>query len=131
MTEEGLAWYATLTKPALTPPGEVFGPVWAVLYTLMAVAAVRVWVAKRTAKRSHALGMFAVQLTLNLAWSPIFFGLHRPDIAFVVIIGLWFAILFTIMAFVRVDKLAAWLLAPYFVWVSFATYLNGALYALN
>lgn len=125
-------WYVALAKPALTPPGWVFGPVWTALYALMGVAAFLVW--KRGWRRREvriALAVFAVQLALNALWSFLFFGWHAPGIALVEIAFLWLAILATIVAFTRISRAAARLLVPYIAWVSFAAYLNYALWALN
>lgn len=121
-------WYPSLVKPSWTPPSWVFGPVWTVLYALMAVAAWLVW---RKAGWCGALGMFAVQLALNAAWSPLFFGLHRIGLALADIALLWIAIIATLVAFAKQSPLAAWLLVPYLLWVSFATALNFTLWRLN
>lgn len=115
-------WYATLPKPSWTPPGWVFGPVWSVLYTLMAIAAWLVW--RKTGWQNLALGVFAVQLLLNALWSPLFFGLHRPDLAFADLVLLWVAIVATCIMFWRVSPLAGVLFLPYIAWVSFAGVLN-------
>lgn len=123
-------WYATLAKPAWTPPGWVFGPVWTVLYAAMGVAAWLVW-RSATAVRDRALTLFAVQLALNVAWSWLFFGLRRIDLALVEILVLWAAIAATTAAFARARAGAAWLLVPYLAWVSFAAVLNAALLRLN
>ena len=124
-------WYAALNKPAWNPPGWVFGPVWSALYTMMAVAAWLVWrQAGFTAARGPLLA-FLAQLALNAAWTPLFFGLHWPGVAFAEIILLWSAIAWTIAAFWRVHRAAAWLLAPYLAWVSFAAVLNATLWRLN
>jgi len=125
-------WYAELVKPALNPPGWVFGPVWSGLYALMGIAAFLVW-KKGWARRDVkiALGIFLVQLALNTAWSVIFFGLHSPGMALTEIGFLWAAIVITIIAFAKISKPAAWLLAPYLAWVSFATYLNLGIWMLN
>ncbi len=125
-------WYAGLVKPALNPPGWVFGPVWTLLYLLMGVAAWLVWrEGWGKIEVKVALGFFALQLILNAAWSLIFFGGHNPAVALLEILALWLAILGTIIAFARVSKPAAWLLVPYLLWVSFATYLNFAIWLLN
>lgn len=123
-------WYPTLIKPAWTPPGWVFGPVWTVLYAAMAVAAWLVW-RSSTAVRESALMLFALQLALNVAWSWLFFGFKRIDLALVEILVLWAAIAVTIAAFARARVAAAWLLMPYLAWVSFAAVLNAALLGLN
>lgn len=125
-------WYTTLVKPALNPPAWVFGPVWTTLFVLMGVAAFLVW--RRGWGRHEvrvALGIFLVQLVLNTFWSIIFFGMHDPGTALIEIVFLWLAILATILAFARVSPTAAWLLAPYLLWVSFASYLNYSIWMLN
>ncbi|HEX6307718.1 MAG TPA: TspO/MBR family protein [Longimicrobiales bacterium] len=124
-------WYDQLAKPAWTPPGAVFGPVWTVLYALMAVAAWLVWKRRRDAPVGFALAMFALQLVLNAAWSWLFFGLERPDLALVDIAVLWCAILVTTIAFWRVRPVAGGLLLPYIAWVTFAAALNWQIWQLN
>lgn len=124
-------WYAALRKPAWNPPGWLFGPVWTALYTMMAVAAWLVWRQGGWAKQRRPLLIFLAQLALNALWTPLFFGLHQPGVAFAEIILLWLAIAWTIAAFWREHRLAAGLLAPYLAWVSFAAVLNGTLWRLN
>ena len=106
-------WYANLNKPFFTPPDWLFGPVWTILYLLMAISAFIVW-QKGLAKPDvrAALILYLIQLILNTLWSVIFFGLKLPLAAFIEIILLWSAISFTILAFVRVSMLAAMLLVP-------------------
>lgn len=126
------AWYANLAKPDFAPPNWIFAPVWTMLFALMGVSAFLIW--KRGLKGKDvkiALGIFVGQLVLNVLWSIIFFGLRNPLGAFVEIIFLWLAILATISAFSKISKLAAWLLVPYILWVSFAAYLNFAVWNLN
>lgn len=123
-------WYANIIKPTLNPPAWVFGPVWTTLFVLMGIAAFLVW-KKNDKKIKIALGIFIGQLVLNTLWSFVFFGLHNPGGALVEIVFLWFAILATIIAFFRISKPAAWLLLPYILWVSFAAYLNFAIWSLN
>lgn len=125
-------WYAGLVKPTLNPPSWVFGPVWITLYFLMGIAAFLVWrkgFERRDVKM--ALGIFGVQLFLNAIWSIIFFGLHNPFWAFIEIIVLWLAIVWTIVVFYRISKPAAYLLLPYILWVSFAGYLNYSIWMIN
>jgi translocator protein len=122
------AWYASIAKPAWNPPNAIFGPVWTVLYVLMAVSAWLVW---RRAGFSGALGLFVIQLALNALWSYLFFGLHRPDFAFFDILVLWAAILAVVLLFWRVDPTAGALMLPYLAWVSFAACLNYTLWKLN
>ena len=124
-------WYASLKKPSWNPPGWIFGPVWTALYTMMAVAAWLVWRQGGFAARRGPLLTFLAQLALNALWTPLFFGLHWPGVAFAEIILLWLAIAWTIAAFWRVHRASAWLLAPYLAWVSFAAVLNGSLWKLN
>jgi len=121
-------WYQALAAPPLAPPGWLFGPVWAVLYALMAVAAWRVW---RVAGLDAAIAVYGLQLALNAAWSGLFFGLRRPGLAFAELAALWLAILATIVLFRRRDAVAAWLLAPYLAWVTFAGYLNAGFWVLS
>ncbi len=124
-------WYAALNKPAWNPPAWIFGPVWTALYAMMAVAAWLVWKRGGFAAHRQALTLFLIQLVLNASWTPLFFGLHRPGVAFVEIIFLWLAIAATLAAFCPINRVAAWLLAPYLAWVSFATVLNFAIWRLN
>ncbi len=126
-------WYAGLTKPPFNPPNGIFGPVWSILYTLMAIAAWRVWRAGRNDGRSVtcALALFAVQLVLNVAWSVVFFGAQSPGVGLVVIVLMLAAILATTVAFGRFDRWAALLMVPYIAWVSFATVLNASIWWLN
>lgn len=124
-------WYPTIAKPWFTPPDWVFGPVWTVLYVMMGVAAWRVWSRASARARREPLALFALQLALNLAWSVVFFGAHRIGGAVVVIVTLEAAILATLIAFRRVDGLAATLLLPYALWVAFAAVLNIAVWRLN
>jgi translocator protein len=121
-------WYANLNKPSWNPPSWVFGPVWTLLYAMMAVAGWLVW--KRVGWGT-AMICFAVQLGLNLAWSFIFFAAHQPGLAFLEIILLWLAIAATIVSFSAVSKTAAGLLVPYLLWVSFAAALNFTIWRLN
>ena len=125
-------WYPALAKPSWTPPNAVFGPVWTVLYLLMAVAAWLVWrKAGGLGAARLPLALFAVQLALNAAWSVLFFGLRMPGLAFGELVVLWLAIAATLAAFRRVVPAAGLLLAPYLAWVTFAGALNFALWRLN
>ena len=130
-------WYVELVKPALNPPAWVFGPVWTTLFALMGIAAFLVWssYAKATEDKKKgvklALTLFGIQLVLNILWSIIFFGLHSPGGALTLFVFLWLAIFATMIAFAKISRPAAWLLAPYIVWVSFAAYLNYAIWMLN
>ena len=124
-------WFAALEKPFFNPPSWLFAPVWTILYIAMGVAAWRIWCLAATVARSQALRQFCIQLALNAAWTPVFFGAHALAGGLVVIVLMWFAIAVTIQRFHPLDKAAAWLLAPYLAWVSFATLLNVAVLALN
>ncbi len=126
------AWYLTIQKPSFTPPNWVFGPVWIVLYLLMGIAAFLVW-QKGLGHRAVRIALiwFLVQLALNAAWSPVFFGLHRIGLALLVIVLLWVAIAVTVHRFFRISPPAGWLLMPYLFWVSFAVILNASIWSLN
>jgi len=124
-------WYVELAKPAWNPPDWLFGPVWTVLYIMMAVAAWLVWQRGGWKVQRGPLTLYLVQLALNALWTPLFFGLQRPGLAFAEILVLLVAILATIAAFWRVRLIAALLLIPYALWASFATVLNFTLWRLN
>ena len=124
-------WYPSLRKPSWNPPAWVFGPVWTALYLSMAIAAWLVWRRVGWRGASRAMVLFGVQLALNAAWSPLFFGLRSPLAGLVDIVALWVAIAATLVAFIRIAPLAGALLVPYWLWVSFATSLNAAIWSLN
>lgn len=122
-------WYSFLTKPAWTPPNWLFGPVWTLLYTAMAIAAWLIWrQAGSVAAARVPLALFTIQLLFNLSWTLIFFGQHLPEVAFLDIIFLWLAILATLLTFWRIRPLAGWLLLPYLIWVTFAAALNYSIW---
>lgn len=125
-------WYATLNKPIFTPPNWLFAPVWTSLYILMGIAAYLIW-RKGFENREVkiALGIFFIQLVLNAIWTPLFFGLHWLLFAFIEIVILWLFILWTIIRFYKISSVAALLLIPYFLWVSFASILNFSFWLLN
>ncbi len=126
------AWYQGLKKAPFNPPAYVFGPAWTTLYTLMGIAVGLIWQkGLKNKKVKPALYVFAVQLALNILWSIAFFGMRSPLAGVVVIVCLWFAIIETIRRFYPLNKAAAWLLAPYICWVSFAAVLNAAVWILN
>lgn len=118
-------WYAMLTKPIFTPPTWVFGPVWIVLYFLMALALYRAVIKKASLK------WFFIQLVLNVVWSYLFFGLHEIGLALVEIVVLLGAIVATILEFQKKDMLAVKLLIPYAAWVAFAMILNLFIWLYN
>jgi len=124
-------FYAELVRPDWAPPSSVFGPVWAMLYALMGVAAWLVWRVGGFRAARGALSLFLVQLALNGLWSWLFFGWQRGALAFADIMFLWVMIVATIVAFRRVSLLAAALLVPYLLWVSYAAMLNYAVWQLN
>jgi translocator protein len=122
-------WYQTLRRPVFAPPDWLFGPVWAALYIMMAVAAWLAW--RREGMRGSAQPLFAFQLVLNLAWTALFFGMTWIGAALVEIIILWIAIAATAIAFQRISRLAALLLIPYLLWVAYAAALNAGFWAMN
>jgi benzodiazapine receptor len=124
-------WYATLAKPTWNPPNWVFAPVWTTLYVMMAVAAWFIWTRRDQPGARLALGLFGVQLALNTLWSFLFFGMENPGAAMFEIVLLWIALVATIAAFREISPVAAWLLTPYLLWVSFASCLNFAIWRLN
>ena len=117
-------WFVDLVKPSLYPPPQVFGIVWSVLYVVIGIALTLVISARGAPGRGLAIGAFMVQLLLNLAWSPLFFGAHQMVAALALLVVLDLAIVVTIVLFRRVRPLAAWLLLPYLAWCLFATLLN-------
>lgn len=124
-------WFRELNKPSWNPPSAVFGPVWTLLYTMMAVAAFLVWRKAGFQAAALPLTLFLVQLALNGTWSWLFFGLQRPALALVDIVVLWVAIAGTAWAFRSHSPIASAMLLPYLAWVSFATALNAAIVRLN
>ena len=124
-------FYARLEQPAWAPPARVFGPVWTTLYLLMALSAWLVWRERGWARARGALGLFVLQLAFNALWSWLFFAWHRGALALADIVVLWLLIVATMVAFARIRRLAAWLLAPYLAWVSFAAALNASVWLRN
>ena len=120
--------YRALDLPPFAPPTWLFGPVWTVLYVMIAVAGWRAW---RDGAGAAALALWGVQLALNLAWTPLFFAADRYGWALVDIVALLVAIAATVAVFRRTSALAAWLMVPYAVWAAFATTLNAAIVVLN
>jgi benzodiazapine receptor len=124
-------WYLTINKPSFNPPSWLFGPVWSVLYTLMAIAFWLVWKTKDMPSKTFAMQLFLIQLALNLLWSFLFFYFKTPFWAFLEIILMWTTILFTIIYFYKINPWSAYILIPYLLWVGFATILNGSIWILN
>ena len=124
-------WYQALAKPSFNPPDWVFAPVWTTLYFLMGVSGWRVW--RRSALRATrgALALFGLQLFLNFAWSVLFFGFQRIDLALIDIAILFVAIVANMIVFWRIERLATLLLVPYAAWVVFAIVLNVSIWLLN
>lgn len=124
-------WFADLAKPALYPPGFVFGVVWTLLYALMGVAIARVLAYPPGRDLQRAALLFAAQLVLNLIWSTLFFKLHLLGPSFALILVILAAALATTFAFARLDRIAAWLLVPYLAWLCFAAGLAFRIWQLN
>ncbi len=121
-------WYESLAKPSWTPPDWLFPIAWTILYILMALAAARV---ASLGVAPLALALWALQITLNAVWTPVFFGLGRIGTGAAIIGALWLAVLATLVTFWQADMAAGWMLAPYFVWVTYAGALNVAIWRLN
>lgn len=124
-------WYRGLAKPSWNPPDWAFAPAWAVLYIMIAVSGWMVWREAGFAGATLPLAVYGVQLLFNAGWSAVFFGLKRPDLAFVEVVGLWLSILATIIVFLPISTTAGLLLLPYLAWVSFAATLNFTIWRLN
>lgn len=126
------SWYASIVKPSFNPPGFLFGPVWTTLYTLMGISLYIVWMEGLSGKRvTTAVIIFGIQLGLNTVWSFLFFGLRSPFLGLVEIIILWVFIAATIVLFHRISRPAAYLLVPYILWVTFASFLTYTIWTLN
>jgi len=126
-----MGWYNDLVKPIFTPEGQIFRPVWTVLYTTMAFSAWRLWMMVRVSEQKRVFSLFFLQLVLNVAWPFVFFRIRDIGLSFMVIILLLFAIVGTIYAFRRIDQMASYLLYPYAFWVCFATILNAEIWVMN
>lgn len=124
-------WYASLEKAPFNPPNWIFGPVWTILYFLMAVSLFLILEKKIKKQKTVLIALFIIQLVLNFLWSLIFFGLHQPAIAFLEIELLWIAIALLIIDSWKYSKSAAILLVPYLLWTSFASLLNLYIVVLN
>ena len=124
-------WFDSLNKPFLNPPDWLFAPVWTVLYILIAISFILFIKGGMTKEKRLPLAFFIIQMLLNFAWSPVFFGLENIGGALAIIIFMWLFILLTVIFFFKHSKLASILLVPYLVWVSFAFYLNFSYLVLN
>jgi tryptophan-rich sensory protein len=125
-------WYASLTKPSWTPPNWAFPVVWNILYAMMGVSLWLLWDRSTDAPaRRTAITLFLLQVALNAAWSPVFFGLHQTRWALAIIVVMSITIAATIVAAWRPQRIAAWLLIPYLAWVVYATSLNAGIVMLN
>ena len=132
LTRDATEVYATtINKPPLAPPGIVFPIVWTILYALMGIGAARVAASPKGKGRAVALNLFVIQLVVNFFWSFFFFNAQAFGFAAIWLVLLWVLVLLMIIAFWRVDRLAAWLQIPYLIWLTFAAYLNFAVYLLN
>jgi translocator protein len=128
---EANPWFAALTKPDAYPPGFVFGIAWTILYTMLGIAVALVWNARGAPRRGLALGLFALQLAANLAWSPLFFRYHQIEPAFWLVVVIFVLALATTIVFGSIRRLAAWLMVPYLAWLGFAAVLNWRVHELN
>ena len=124
-------WYQALAKPSFNPPDWVFAPVWTTLYFLMGVSGWRIWRRRASRATRGALALFGLQLFLNFAWSVLFFGFQRIDLALIDIVILFVAIVANMILFWRIERLATLLLVPYAAWVVFAIVLNVSIWLLN
>ena len=131
LTREGVEAFRQLEQSALTPPGIVFPIVWTILYALMGISLARIWLAPDSPERTRGLSLFLFQLIFNFFWSIFFFNMQAFGLSFLWILGLWVLIGLMIRSFFKVDTMAAWLQVPYFLWVTFAAYLNYTVWQLN
>lgn len=131
LTRDGVQAIDRLSQSALTPPSWVFPVVWTILYGLMGISSVRIWMAGDSPERTKGLSLYLFQLIFNFFWSIFFFNMHAFGFSLLWLLGLWALILLMIQSFYKVDRLAAWLQIPYFLWVTFAAYLNYVVWQLN
>ena len=130
-TSSDSSWYKGINKPSFNPPSWIFGPVWTLLFTLMGVSLYLVWTSSNSNIKLIALIFFVIQFFFNVAWSYFFFGLGNPLYSFIEILFLLVLIFLTAFYFFKVNKIAGYLLIPYFLWVSFAAFLNYSILRLN
>lgn len=132
LTKDNMIMFEVIDKPPLAPPQWLFPVVWTILYILMGVASYLVYKSKApSAEKTVALTFYAIQLVFNFVWSLIFFNLENYLLAFVWLCALWLLIVITTVRFFAINKAAGWLMLPYILWVTFAGYLNYAIYMLN
>ena len=132
LTREGTKIYQqTIAQPPLSPPGWVFPVVWTILFALMGISAARIYLTPPSKERSRGLNLFIAQLVVNFFWSPVFFNLQAFGFAFLWLLMLWGLVLWMIFTFRKVDPTAAKLQIPYFLWLTFAAYLNLGVWFLN
>ncbi len=124
-------WYTTINRPTFNPPNWIFMPVWTILFILIGLSFYLVWKKDFGKNKKTAIGIYAIQLILNLLWSLMFFGLESPIYGLITILILWIFIVANIISFFKITKTAGYLLFPYLAWVSFATILNAAILMLN
>ena len=124
-------WYDSLIKPTWNPPDWVFAPVWTILYLMIGIAGYWFWQDGKGKNKIAGYSMYGLQIFLNLLWSPLFFGLKSPGASLVDILALFVVIILTVVCFMRVSRRAAYIMAPYGLWVGYACSLNAALYLLN
>ena len=128
----GMEAYSTsVMKPALTPPGWLFGVVWSILYALMGIGAAKIWMSSESTAKNRGLNLYVAQLIVNFFWSLIFFNAQAFGFAFVWLLLLWVLVLLMIVHFYKVDKKAAVLQIPYLLWLTFAAYLNLGVWIMN
>lgn len=132
LSREGMRVFGqTAVQPPLSPPAWLFPVVWTILYGLMGISAARVYLAEESKQRSRGLNLFVVQLVFNFFWSLIFFNLQAYGFALFWLLLLWGLVALMILEFSKVDKAAAWLQVPYLIWLTFAAYLNAAVWIVN
>ncbi len=131
ITPDFTDWYSTLDKPFFNPPSWLFAPVWTILYILIGYSFYLIWKDKSLIEIESVSFIYFIHLGLNFLWSPLFFGLRNPDIAFVELFFLLMSIFYLILKFYQINKKAGYLLLPYLLWVSFAGVLNFSIAILN
>lgn len=132
LSRDGMRLYSqTVTQPPLSPPMILFPIVWTILYALMGIGAARIWISAESPERSRGLNLFVAQLVVNFFWSLIYFNLQAFGFAFLWLLLLWSLVAWMIITFYKTDKLAALLQIPYLLWLTFAAYLNFAVWIIN